>query len=159
MQLSTVAAYLADHQVMALAVQDHEGAWSAPVYYAVLDGDKLIFLSRLDSRHGQALLHHSQAAFSIYSDACQWTEIRGLQGEGQVRLLQGDARDRAKRGYLERFAFIAQDPQLLQSMNKVSWFELEISTLLWLDNQNGLGQRVAIDVKSERFKQVWNARV
>lgn len=76
-----------------------------------------------------------------------------------MRLLQGDARDRAKQGYLERFAFIAQDPQLLQSMNKVSWFELEISTLLWLDNQNGLGQRVAIDVKSERFKQVWNARV
>ncbi|MGL5102288.1 MAG: pyridoxamine 5'-phosphate oxidase family protein [Plesiomonas sp.] len=151
-----VANYLATHQVLALSIQDQQGLWSAPVYYAASSGSRLIFLSRLESRHAQAVLQNPHVALSIYTDSCRWNKIQGLQGVGSVRLLEQAELDLAKAQYLKRFNFILQDEKLLQSMAKVSWFMLDIEQLFWLDNQAGLGQRIAINVNSPEYQQAWN---
>ncbi|MGL5007864.1 MAG: pyridoxamine 5'-phosphate oxidase family protein [Plesiomonas sp.] len=151
--------YLSAHQVLALSVHDQQGIWSAPVYYAASSGAQLIFLSRLESRHAQAVLHNPTVALSIYTDSCQWNKIQGLQGVGRVRLLEHAERKSAETQYLKRFNFILQNEKLLQSMAKVSWFMLDIEQLFWLDNQAGLGQRVAINVNSPEYQQAWNEHV
>ncbi len=138
-----VAEFLAAHHVMTLATQGASGPWAAAVFYA-RDGDDLVFLSSLSSRHCTDLAADSRCAATIHGETLDWRSIRGIQLEGHVGELTGDDRARAQQLYAERFPFIrpgGAPAAIAAALARVRWYRLRIARLHFIDNARGFGQR------------------
>lgn len=137
------AAFLHAHHVLTLATQGPEGPWAAALFYAV-EGDDLLFLSTPFSRHGRDLARDPRCAATIQGQEQDWRSIRGLQIEGYASALEGAERERARRVYGERFAFVRQGSApaaIAQALARVQWYRLRMERLLFIDNSRGLGRR------------------
>jgi uncharacterized protein YhbP (UPF0306 family) len=138
------AAYLANHHVMTLATQGSNGPWAAAVFYAWFDG-ALIFLSSPKSRHAANLAQDGRCAATIQEDYSDWQQIKGVQLEGRVKLLHGDAADRARAAYAEKFPIAGPlaliPPAIAEAFARVSWYRLAPDRLYFIDNAKGFGHR------------------
>jgi uncharacterized protein YhbP (UPF0306 family) len=138
-----VAEYLAAHKVMTLATHGSAGPWAAAVFYAEDDGG-LVFLSSPASRHAGDLAADARCAATIQAEVDDWRAIRGIQLEGRVEALDGDARAAAQRRYAEKFPFVrpaVAAPAILQALAKVRWYRLRVERLYFIDNARGFGTR------------------
>jgi uncharacterized protein len=135
-------AYLEQHHVMTLATNGAEGVWAAAVFYAS-DGFDLYFLSAGHTRHGQNLAADAQVAATIQEDYHDWPGIKGIQLEGVVTLLAGEARRAAIERYTGKYPFIANpaDERMKTALTKVNWYRLRPERLYFIDNSKGLGHR------------------
>ena len=139
-------AYLAQHTVMSLATYGQQGLWAAAVFYASDEFD-LYFLSAGHTRHGQNLSDNPRAAATIQENYADWPAIQGIQLEGDAYLLLGDRRDAAIALYLDKFSFMRNSGQALQSqLEKVNWYQLRPDRLYFVDNSLGFGHRDEIDL-------------
>jgi uncharacterized protein YhbP (UPF0306 family) len=125
---------------MSLATQGPLGLWAAAVFYAN-DQFDFYFLSAGHSRHARNLAAHSQAAATIQEDYHDWPSIQGIQLEGEVVLLEGEARATAVALYLQKYPFIADDPTLEAAFARVNWYRLRPTRLYFIDNSRGFGHR------------------
>jgi uncharacterized protein YhbP (UPF0306 family) len=136
--------YLACHNAMTLATSGPEGLWAAAVFYAS-DGSDLYFLSSPATRHARNLEAAPRASATIHEDYRNWTEIRGIQLEGEVRRLEGVEQATALRAYGRKYPFIADlaraPVELARAMSKVAWYRLVPERLYFIDNSLGLGHR------------------
>jgi len=135
--------YLANHYVMTLATTGPEGPWAAAVFY-VNYGFYLTFLSSPRSRHAGDLVADPRGAAAIHEDYHDWTEIKGVQLEGQVRMLSGAPRAEALTRYAEKFPVVRPDqaPASIQSaLERVDWYELAPDRCFFVDNTQGFGHR------------------
>ena len=80
--------YLRSHNTMTLATCAGDAPWAATVFLAS-DDLQLYFFSAPDSRHCQNLAANSRVAVTIQEDYKDWREIKGIQLEGQVALVDG----------------------------------------------------------------------
>jgi uncharacterized protein len=138
-----VAAFLHEHHVMTLATQGDQGPWAAALFYAI-DGDDLLFLSTPASRHGRDLANDPRCAATIQDQEQDWRSIRGIQLEGVAAPLAGDERDRARRLYAERFAFVRPElapAAILEALARVQWYRLRVARLFFINNSRGFGRR------------------
>ena len=133
--------YLATHQVMTLATVGSEGVWAAAVFY-VHHGVELFFLSAGHTRHAQNIASHPQVAATIQEDYSDWTDIKGIQLEGIVTLLDGTDKQAAMSLYKQRYKFLTHAPQpIQQAIQKVNWYKLTPSRIYFVDNSKGFGHR------------------
>lgn len=133
--------YLANHQVMTLATSGENGVWAAAVFY-VNDGFDLYFLSAGHTRHAQNFEQNAHIAATIQEDYADWQAIQGIQLEGDVLQLRGEARATAVSRYQQKYPFMAQDlPDIQTAVAKVNWYRLRPSKLYFIDNRKGLGHR------------------
>lgn len=141
-----VLAYLRTHHVMTLATHGAGGPWAAAVYYAN-DGFDLCFLSSPASRHCRNLAANPRAAATIQQDYADWTEIKGIQLEGNVaQLRDADERD-ARALYGDKFPFVrGAGTTLAQALEKVRWYRMRPERLYFIDNAAGFGQRDEISL-------------
>ena len=100
---STVRELLAAHSTLTLATCGPDGPWAAAVFFASDDDLNLYFVSDPRTRHGRDLVARGRAAGAVHPDCDDWGNIRGVQLEGSVCVLDGDARDAALRCYLAKF--------------------------------------------------------
>lgn len=134
-------AYLHDHQVMSLATSGPAGIWAAALFYVNYEFD-LFFLSDGQTRHGQNLSAHPLAAATIQEDYADWAAIKGIQLEGAVILLAGEARQAAIERYQARYPFVANAPTTIQAaLRRVNWYQLRPQRLYFIDNSKGFGHR------------------
>lgn len=139
--------FLREHHVMTLATHDAEGPWGAAVFYAnhsLGDDDfRFVFLSSPATRHAQAIAMHPRVGATIQRDYEEWPEIRGMQIEGDVRVLAGDEETRARAIYAARFPAVgnlARAPAVIvRALAKVRWYELVARRLRLIDNTLGFG--------------------
>lgn len=144
-----VRGYLAAQHVMTLATQGADGPWAAAVFYVETD-DGLVFLSSPASRHAGHLRHDVRCAAEIHGAADDWARIRGIQIEGRVELLQGDAAHLASECYARKFAFVRAEvaaAPIVQALARVQWYRLRIARLWFIDNARGFGQRQCFDAE------------
>lgn len=137
------ADFLRGHHVMTLATQDAEGPWAAALFYAC-DGEELVFLSAPASRHGRALAQDARCAATIQGQEQDWRGIRGIQLEGVAVQLAGEERERARRLYAGRFAFVRPEQApaaILEALARVQWYRLRVQRLYFIDNRRGFGKR------------------
>jgi uncharacterized protein YhbP (UPF0306 family) len=81
-------------------------------------------------------------AATIQEDYPGWEEIQGIQLEGEVRQLQGAAREAAEARYREKYPFLdAAGAQIQAALSQVSWYRLLPDLLYFIDNSQGLGHR------------------
>ena len=140
--------YLANHHVMTLATQGSAGPWAAAVFY-VNDGFTLNFLSSPRSRHGSDLAVDSRCAAAIHEDYSDWSDIKGIQLEGQVRMLSGSRQIEAISRYAVKFPVVRPDraPALIQAaVQRVAWYELVPGRCFFVDNSRGFGHREEISL-------------
>lgn len=134
--------YLEGHHVMTLATSGAEGVWAAAVFYAS-EGFDLYFLSAGHTRHGQNLAADGRAAATIQEDYRDWPGIKGIQLEGVVTLLEGEARQAAVERYVRKYPFVGNpaDERMKAALAKVNWYRLRPERLYFIDNSKGLGHR------------------
>ena len=133
--------YLATHQVMTLATVGEAGVWAAAVFYVSQQFD-LFFLSAPHTRHAQNMVAQPHVAATIQEDYKDWPTIKGIQLEGDVLLLDDDAREATIAIYQQKYPFLAQaNPQITAALTKVNWYRLRPTTLYFIDNSLGLGHR------------------
>ncbi|MCF8175443.1 MAG: pyridoxamine 5'-phosphate oxidase family protein [Burkholderiaceae bacterium] len=139
-----VADYLAGHHVMTLATQGAEGPWAAAVFYAS-DGCSLVFLSSPSTRHCRNLALDARCAATIQEDYSDWAQIKGIQLEGRVTVLQGDEERRAQQLYGDKFPIagpLGKVPSaIVKALARVSWFRLVPEHFHFIDNSRGFGHR------------------
>lgn len=144
-----VAQYLQRHHVMTLATHGALGPWAAAVFYAN-DGPALFFLSSPTTRHCRNLAQDARCAATIQDDTAQWSEIRGVQLEGQARELGGDEARRARDRYAEKFPVVARlsgaPAAIAEAMSKVRWYQVDTERLYFIDNSRGFGHRDRFDL-------------
>lgn len=139
-----VADYLAGHHVATLATCGGDGPWAAAVFYAS-DGASLIFLSAPTTRHCRNLAEDSRCAATIQEDYREWPQIKGIQLEGRVIELQGEAAKRAQQIYGAKFPVLGPlaqvPPAIVKALAKVNWYRLVPERFHFIDNSQGFGHR------------------
>lgn len=141
--------YLQQHNVLTVATHGPAGVWAAAVFY-VNDGFTFYFLSSPTSRHSQNMAVQPIVAGTVQSEYYDWADIKGVQLEGEVTRLKGEARMEAIRLYGEKFPIVAQLHQapsaIVAAFSKAAWYRLNPSRLYFLDNSHGFGHRAEIEL-------------
>jgi len=141
-------AYLTSHNVLSLATCADSRPWVAPVFYAQLD-DKLVFLSAAHTRHCQNIAVNASVAGSIQEDYSDWMQIKGIQLQGHASLVVEPRVQSVLSSYGQKFPVVGDDaPSAISSaLDRISWFEIAVSEIFFVDNSKGLGNRVELDPK------------
>lgn len=140
--------------IMTLATARGEIPWAAAVYYMAHKGE-LYFFSSPEARHivdGEG----KRVAATIHETPFHVGEIEGLQMDGTITRagLSSDAMAAFAR-YVKRFDFLTElfAPKSLESLSrflaagKPKWYRFTPKTLLYLDNEQGFGHRIALDAE------------
>ena len=137
-------AYLEQHQVMTLATSDGSDLWAAAVFY-VNDKLSFYFLSASHTRHAQHIAANPWIAATVQEDYADWKDIKGVQLEGPVHRLQGDARQQAMELYHAKYPFVSGVVgQLAAALAQMNWYQIIPARLYFIDNSKGLGHREEI---------------
>jgi uncharacterized protein len=143
-----------EQSTMTLATAGREGSWAAPVYYVFVER-AFCFFSDPASRHILESLERGQASSAVFSPACSWQEIRGLQMSGIVEpVSEGRAVVKAIRAYLKKFPFTREffqpgdllDLGAFSKRFRVKLFRFRPSLVYYLDNSIKFGFRERIDL-------------
>lgn len=73
-----------------LATCDSGAPWAAPVYYCVDEDYNFLFVSQLSSLHSRHVLKNPKVAFAIFDSHSEEGKGKGIQGEGKVKMLEGE---------------------------------------------------------------------
>jgi len=140
--------FLSTHTVINLATTGESGPWSSAVFY-VYENGLIYFLSAAHTRHCRNLTADSRVAATIHREVEQWDEIKGIQLEGHARLVTPADVNSVKTLYSKRFPVTGPDApsEIAQALDKISWYQIEPSRLLFIDNARGLGHRDELDLK------------
>ena len=137
-------AYLQSHNVMTLATTGPEGVWAAAVFY-VNDEFSLYFLSAPTTRHSRNIAVNPSIAATVQEDYKAWSQIKGIQLEGQACQIQGDERAYAISRYGLKYPMIgnlAKAPMAIaKAMSRVVWYKVVPQRLYIIDNSISLGHR------------------
>lgn len=123
--------YLNSHSLLFLATASTDGnVHVAPMFYAT-DGRGVFFSAPDGSETANNLKQNPTAAFAVAEPPADWTKARGLQVEGPVTELQGDAE--AAAGAL----FQAKFPHLGDAALHTHYWRLEAEDIRYVHNDEG----------------------
>lgn len=139
--------YLSGHNTMTLATCAGDAPWAATVFYASEDL-RLYFFSAPESRHGQNLAANDRVAVTIQEDYSDWRQIKGIQIEGQVELVDGILeKTKAMAIYARKYPDVIKlfsDPGsgvFYKAFLKVKFYCVIPEKLFFIDNAQGFGKR------------------
>lgn len=141
--LEQVRAFLQAHHTLTLATCGERGEpQAADLYYVLLDGLRLAFISSPSSRHVANIRRDPRVACTIHAVAAEWRAIRGVQIEGTCAPLSGWEGMRAWARYVARFPFILRDAPLRAALRGVHMYVIIPHWVRWIDNAMELGYKV-----------------
>jgi uncharacterized protein len=149
--------YLKSHNTMTLATSAGDSPWAATVFYAS-EGLRLYFFSAPDSRHCQNLSANARVAATVQEDYKDWREIKGIQLEGKVVLVDGMLeKAKAMAVYARKYPEVIKlfsDPAsgvFYKAFLRVKFYCVVPEKLFYIDNQQGFGKRqeLALDGQLE----------
>jgi len=141
--LEQVRAFLQVHHTLTLATCGDRGEpQAADLYYVLLDGLRLAFISAASSRHIANIRRDPRVACTIHAVVAEWRAIRGIQIEGTCAPLTGWEGMRAWARYLARFPFVLRDAPLRQALHKMQPYAITPHWVRWIDNSVALGYKV-----------------
>ena len=126
--------FLGRCKTLTLATCSREGAWAATFTY-VSDGSDFYFWTRPGSLTCSQLDENPTAAFTIDEYADDWRQTKGVQGRGEVTVVQGEGIARAADLFGRKY------PELRPgSTSAVVFFHIEPSALEYIDNSRGVDE-------------------
>jgi uncharacterized protein YhbP (UPF0306 family) len=141
--LEQVRAFLQVHHTLTLATCGDRGEpQAADLYYVLLDGLRLAFISAASSRHVANIRRDPRVACTIHAVVAEWRAIRGIQIEGTCAPLTGWEGMRTWARYLARFPFVLRDAPLRQALHKMQPYAITPHWVRWIDNTVAFGYKV-----------------
>ena len=144
--------YMEAHNTMTLATCSADVPWAATVFYAS-DELRLYFFSAPDSRHCQNLAGNARVAVTIQDDYHDWRQIKGIQLEGAVTLVDGVLeKAKAMAVYARKYPQVIKlflDPGsgvFYKAFLKVKFYCVIPQKVFFIDNEQGLGKRQELTV-------------
>lgn len=123
--------YLNSHSLLFLATASADGnVHIAPMFYAT-EGKGIFFSAPDDSETAKNLKQNPSAALAVADPVSDWSKARGLQIEGPVTELEGDA-EAAAAGL-----FQAKFPHLGDGANHTHYWRLEAEDIRYVHNDEG----------------------
>lgn len=142
-----VLEYLRTHNTVTLGTCREGLPWNATVFYAS-DGLHLYFFSAPDSRHCANLAENPRVAATVQEDYRDWREIKGIQLEGTVELVDSvAAKAKALAVYARKYPGVVKlftDPGsgvYHRAFLKVKFYRVVPERLYYIDNRQGFGKR------------------
>lgn len=139
--------YLKSHNTMSLATCASGVPWAATVFYAS-DEMRLYFFSAPESRHCQNIATNGRVAVTIQEDYDDWRQIKGIQLEGRVELVDGVMeKTKAMAIYARKYSDVIKlfsDPGsgvFYKAFLKVKFYCVTPEKLFFIDNAQGFGKR------------------
>ncbi len=141
--LEQVRAFLQAHHTLTLATCGSQGEpQAADLYYVLLDGLQLGFISAASSRHIANIRRDPRVACTVHAVADEWHTIRGIQLEGTCAPLGGWEGMRAWARYVARFPFVLRDAPLRAALRGMQLYVITPRWVRWIDNSVELGYKV-----------------
>lgn len=132
---------------MTLATCAGDAPWAATVFFAS-DDLRLYFFSSPESRHCQNLSANAKVAVTVQEDYQDWRQIKGIQLEGRVELVDGVvAKAKAMAIYAIKYPDVIKlftDPSsgiFHKAFLKVKFYRVVPEKLFFIDNSAGFGKR------------------
>ena len=94
---------LESQSTLTLATHSDGQVWAAAVFFASDSKLNFYFVSDHRTRHARDMAATGRAAAAIHPDCATWGEVRGVQLEGRVEVLDGAARLGGLGHYLKKF--------------------------------------------------------
>ena len=144
---------LESHNTITLATTDGENPWATAVFFASDAELNLYFVSDRRTRHGRNLADNGRVAGAVSSDCASWSEIRGLQLQGQVTVLEGFARLSALKTYLSKFPDLSSllerpldknEETIAARLREANIYRLSPDWIRLIDNSMGFGYKEEI---------------
>jgi len=139
--------YLKSHNTMTLATCAGDVPWAATVFFAS-DDLRLYFFSAPESRHCQNLTGNQRVAVAIQEDYKDWREIKGIQLEGSVALVDGVVeKAKAMAIYAIKYPDVIKlftNPDsgvFYKAFLKVKFYCVTPDKVFFIDNAQGFGKR------------------
>ena len=139
--------YMRTHNTMTLATCASEIPWAATVFYAS-DDFELYFFSVPDSRHCQNLRANPRVAVTIQEDYKNWQEIKGIQLEGRITLVDSmTEKAKAMAVYARKYPEVIKlftNPSsgvFYKAFLKVKFYRVSPEKVFYIDNAEGFGKR------------------
>jgi uncharacterized protein YhbP (UPF0306 family) len=139
--------YMQAHNTMTLATSVGDVPWAATVFYAS-DDLRLYFFSAPDSRHCQNLAVNARVAVTIQEDYHDWRQIKGIQLEGNVALVDGVLeKTKAMAVYARKYPGVIKlftDPAsgvFYKAFLRVKFYCVTPQKVFFIDNEQGFGKR------------------
>jgi len=136
------------HSTLTLATCGPDGPWAAAVFFASDDAFNLYFVSDTRTRHGRDLAANGRAAGTVHPDCSDWGEVRGVQMEGAVSILDGSERQAALECYLAKFPRVRSmheqpcdddEARIASRLRQATLFQLMPERIRLIDNSRGFG--------------------
>jgi uncharacterized protein YhbP (UPF0306 family) len=139
--------YLHVHNTMTLATCSADCPWAATVFYAS-DDLSLYFFSAPESRHCQNLAVNDRVAVTVQEDYKDWRQIKGVQLEGKVTLVDSVIeKAKALAVYARKYPDVVKlftDPSsgvFYKAFLKVKFYRVSPERVFFIDNTQGFGKR------------------
>jgi hypothetical protein len=139
--------YLQAHNTMTLATCADNVPWAATVFYAS-DDLSLYFFSAPESRHCENLAANSKVAVTVQEDYQDWRQIKGVQLEGKVTLVDSVIeKAKALAVYARKYPDVIRlftDPAsgvFYRAFLKVKFYRVSPERVFFIDNAQGFGKR------------------
>jgi len=132
---------LRNHSVMTLATNDQAGPHAVSLMYAH-DAFDIYWLSDPKTRHSEHLASGFPVAATIAAQQEDFRKIRGLQMDGEARLLTGSAEETAAFNLLvARYAFLKKfgGGKLARHLGAAAIYRFRPATITLIDNSRGFG--------------------
>ena len=145
----TILNYMQQHHTLSLATGMDGSCHAATVFYVNIGFD-LYFLSSPQSRHGEDFKRNPMVSGTINEDYSDWLSIKGIQLEGQVKLMGGIIENiKLAKQYVRRYPDVTDflfspkkfGAKIAQKVSRVRFYELTPSVIYYIDNEKGFGRR------------------
>lgn len=139
---------LEEYGTVTLASTGQGGPWAATVFYASDADLRLYFVSDPRTRHGRDLAANPSVAAAIDGDVHTWNDVRGLQLEGEARILPEEERAAAVALYLAKFPDVARlfeaprndsERVIGERLRRTAFWRLTPRWVRVIDNREGFG--------------------
>ncbi len=145
------------HKTLTLATCAGEEPWATPVFYVSDHELNLYFVSDRRTRHGHNLAASGRAAGAIHGDCGSWADIRGVQLEGRVTVLEGMARLTALKQFLSKFPDVGtllerpkdtNEATIASRLREANVYKLSPDWIRMIDNSRSFGYKEEIRMRS-----------
>lgn len=138
---------------MSLATIGNDGLWNTAVFYAS-NAWELYFVSSPDTRHCRNITDNPQVAVTIQEDYDNWKSIKGIQVQAKVEKVEEGEIPGVIDLYKKKFSFFNDATQMVEkitrALEKSSWYRVVPSTVYFVNNEKGFGNRTEIDIKDQK---------
>ncbi|CAQ90610.1 MULTISPECIES: YhbP family protein [Escherichia] len=133
--LTAISRWLAKQHVVTLCVQQEGELWCANAFY-LFDAQKVAFyiLTEEKTRHAQMSGPQAAVAGTVNGQPKTVALIRGVQFKGEIRRLEGEESDLARKAYNRRFP-------VARMLSAPVW-EIRLDEIKFTDNTLGFGKKM-----------------